>query len=210
MAAGVLTRQGFKQTGSSTATATPAYNGNLASAAALDVYRAVTSDPLAQSQAVICMGVTVPELSAKGQVLMLPIATGSEVKSAVQCPPVQTAATVARFRAEASGPITARTIVTEITPLPEERGTQRKIFSWAVTPDGRQYMQTGPGVWVPMADTMQPAATVTLPLSGPYRFETTNALNLSQLLGTLVFVGVGESWDDVRNLNKAAQHHTVQ
>jgi hypothetical protein len=94
--------------------------------------------------------------------------------------------------------------------LPEERGTQRKLFSWAVTPDGRQFMQTAPGVWVPMADTLQPAATVTLPLRGTYKFETTRGLDLSQLVGTLVFVGLGESWDDVRNLNKAAQHHTVQ
>lgn len=211
MVAGVLTRQGFKQTsGGGAATAASAYNGNLGTGAALDVYTGLTSDPLAQSKAVICMGVTVPELSAKGQVLMLPIATGTEVKSAVQCPPVQTASTVARFRAETSGPITARTIVTEITPLPEERGQLRRVYSWAVTPDGQQYMQTASGAWVPMAESMQAAATVTLPLSGTYRFETTKALNLSTFVGTLVFVGLGESWEDVRNLNKAAQHYTVQ
>lgn len=208
--AGVISRGGFKQTsGSSGTQADVAYNGDLGRANELSVLTGL-SNPLADSTAVICMGVTIPELSAKGQVLMRPIATGSAVQGVAQCPPVQTAATLARFRAQSSGPITARTIVAEVTPLDEERGQLRQVFSWAVTPDGRQYMQTAPNVWEAMTEPMRPVATVTLPSTGSYRLEVTRELDLSGLEGTLVFIGVGSSWAEVRDLNKAGQHTTVQ
>lgn len=210
MVAGVLSRGGFKQTsGSGSAQADSTYNGDLGRATALSVASGV-GDALTGSNAVICMGVTVPELSAKGQVLMRPIATGSAVEGVVQCPPVQTAATLARFRSLASGPISARTIVAEVTPLDEERGQVRQVFSWAVTADGRQFMQTAPNVWEPMAEPMQPVATVTLPSTGNFRLEVTRELNLVGLEGTLVFIGVGANWPDVRDFNKAGQHYTVQ
>jgi alpha-tubulin suppressor-like RCC1 family protein len=210
MVAGVLTRSGFKQTGGTNyVQAEQAYNGDLGRAGTLDVYSGVRN-VLAGSNAVICMGVTVPALSGKGQVLMRPIATGSEVQGVVQCPPVQTAATIGRFRAEASGPITARTILSFVNPLDEERGKPQRLFSWAVAPDGRQFMQTGPNVWEPMSEPMRPVATVVMPTSGSYRLEVTRDLDLSGLVGTLVFIGVGENWEDVRNLNKAGHHYTVR
>jgi hypothetical protein len=167
-------------------------------------------DPLSDTSVLICMGVTIPELSAKGQVLIRPIASGTAVQGVVQCPPVQTAVTISRFRVRASGPISARTIVAELDPLPEERGKLRQVFSWAVTPSGAQYMQTGPNQWEPMAEPMRAAASVALPVSGPYTLEVTRDLSLEPLAGTLVFIGVGESWDDVRNLNKAGHYYTVQ
>lgn len=208
--AGVLTRGGFKQTGGSSTTPAPsAYSGDLSRSGALDVYR-IQGDPLLNSNAVICMGVTVPELSGKGQVLMRPIATGTAVQGVVQCPPVQTAATIARFRSEVTGPITARTVTAVIDPLDEDRGKTRNIYSWAVAPDGRQFMQTGPNQWENMTEPMRPAATISVPVSGTHRHEVTRGLNLLGLQGTLVFIGIGQTWDEVRNQNKAGHHHTVQ
>jgi alpha-tubulin suppressor-like RCC1 family protein len=211
MVAGVLTRGGFKQTGGTGySQAEPTYSGSLGTSVTLRAYEDLTVDPLSSSAAVICMGVTIPELSAKGQVLMRPIATGTAVQGAVQCPPVQTAATIAEFRSEASGPMTARTIAAVINPQAHDRGKSLRVFSWAVAPDGRQFMQTGPNQWMPMTEPMQPAATITVPASGPYRLEVTQNMNLTGLEGTLVFIGLGQSWEDVRNLNKAGHHYTVQ
>ncbi len=210
MVAGTLARGGFKQTsGVGYVQADPAYSGDLGRAVALDVWSGV-GDVLTGTNAVFCMGVTVSELSSKGQVLMRPIATGSAVQGVVQCPPVQTGATISQFQVVSSGPITARTITALINPLIEDRGKVRKIFSWAVAPDGRQYMQTGPNLWEDMAEPMLPAATVTLPAAGTYRFEVTRDMNLGTLAGTLVFIGIGESWEDVRRLNRAGNYYKVQ
>jgi hypothetical protein len=205
---GAFGRNGFKQTGGNAyVQAESAYNGDLGRSGTLAV---VNEAVLQDSTAVICMGVTTPELSVKGQVLMRPIATGTSVQGVVQCPPVQTAATIAQFRSEASGPITARTIVAVINPLPEDRGRQRKVFSWAVAPNGRQYMQTGPNQWEDMTEPMKPAATITVPATGPFRLEVTKDMNLAGFVGTLVFVGIGESWEDVRKLNKAGHYYSLQ
>lgn len=206
MVSGVLSRGGFKQTGGAVP-AESVYAGPLQGAGDLAVIR----DALLEgSNVLICMGVTVPDLSAKGQALMRPIATGTAVPGVVQCPPVQTGATIARFRAQASGALNSRTIVAEIDPLPEERGQTRKVYSWAVTPSGRQYMQTGPNQWEDMAEPMRPVATITLPSSGPYRLEVARNLGLDQLAGTLVFIGIGESWEQVRDFNRAGHYYTVQ
>ncbi len=184
-----------------------AYNGDLGRSGPLSV---VPETVLQDSNALICIGITVPEMSAKGQVLLRPIATGSAVNFVVQCPPVQTASTIAQFRVNATGPITARNIVAQINPLPEDRGKVRRLFSWAVAPDGRQYMQTAPNQWEDMTDPMRSAATVTLPLSGAYNFEVTRGLDLTSLAGTLVFIGIGDTWEEVRSLNKAGQYYTVR
>jgi hypothetical protein len=208
MVAGSIGRGGFKQTGATGyVLAESAYDGVLENSGRLAV---VNDEVLSDSTAVICMGVTVPELSAKGQVLMRPIAVGTAVQGIVQCPPVQTAATIAQFRSEASGPISARTITAVINPLAEERGKTLKVFSWAVAPDGRQFMQTGPNRWELMTEPMQPTATITVPSSGPHRLEVTRNLDLTGLEGTLVFIGLGQNWEEVRNLNKAGHHYTVQ
>lgn len=210
MVSGVFSRGGFKQTGGTGyAQADKAFSGDLGRSGPLSVYSGV-GDPLTGSNAVICMGVTIPDLSAKGQVLMRPIATGTAVQGVVQCPPVQTAATIAQFRAEASGAITARSIAVVIEPLAEDRGKTLKLFAWAVAPDGRQFMQSGPDLWEDMAEPVRPAATVTLPASGSYRHEVARGLNLTGLEGTLVFIGLGQSWDEVRSLNKAGHPYTVQ
>jgi alpha-tubulin suppressor-like RCC1 family protein len=211
MVAGVLTRDGFKQTGGTGyGQAEAAYSGSLSTSGTLRAYEGLAVDPLAGSAAMICMGVTVPELSAKGQVLMRPIATGTAVQGNVQCPPVQTTATIAQFRSEASGPMTARTVTAVIHPLDADRGKVLKLFSWAVAPDGRQFMQTGPNQWVTMADPMQAAATITVPASGPYRLAVTNGLDLTGIEETLVFIGLGETWEQVRNFNKAGHYYTVR
>jgi hypothetical protein len=70
-------------------------------------------------------------------------------------------------------------------------------------------MQTGPNQWEAMTEPMQPAATITVPASGSYRLQVTRDLNLSALQGTLVFIGLGQNWEEVRNLNKAGHHYTV-
>lgn len=208
MIVGAIGRDGFKQTGGgSYVQAQSAYTGVLSSSGTLPV---VSTAVLEDSNALICFGATIPALSAKGQVLMRPIATGNAIQGIVQCPPVQTAATISQFVAEVTGPSTARTIVARIEPLPEDRGKTRKLFSWAVAPDGRQYMQTGPNQWEAMTEPMRPAATITVPAAGPYRLEVTRAMKLDQLLGTQVFIGIGETWEEVRGLNKAGHYYTLQ
>lgn len=210
MVAGVLSRGGFKQTGGTAyGPATQTYTGDLGRSGTLDIVGGV-GDVLTGTNAVICMGVGTTDMTAKGQVLMRPIATGSAVQGVVQCPPVQTGATNAQFLAEASGPITSRSITAVINPNAEDRGRSLKIFAWAVAPDGKQYMQTGPGQWAEMTEPMLPAAEVTLPASGSYRLEVTRNLDLSGLVGTLVFIGIGDSWEAVRNFNRAGQSYVVQ
>lgn len=71
-------------------------------------------------------------------------------------------------------------------------------------------MQTGPNQWENMTEPMRPAATISVPVSGTHRHEVTRGLNLLGLQGTLVFIGIGQTWDEVRNQNKAGHHHTVQ
>ncbi len=207
MVPGVITRGGFKQTGGSFVQAESAYTGVLGDSGTLSV---VARSALENSNAIVCVGVTVAELSAKGQVLMRPIATGDASRGVVQCPPVQTAATIAQFAVEASGPITERTIVARISPLTEDKGRARKAFSWAVAPDGKQYMQTGPNQWEDMTEPMKPAATISLPTSGVYSLEVTKNMKLDHLAGTLLFIGIGDSWDEVRGLNKAGHYYTVR
>lgn len=201
-------RGGFKQTGPTTA-AEANVTGTITTDSQYTVYEKSAADPLANSNAIICMGVTLPMLSAKGQVLMRTIATGDQVKSAVQCPTVQTAATTLIYTAQTSGPITSRTITATINPLPEHRNQTRNIYSWAIAPDGTQLMQTPTG-WLLMAEPMQAAKTVAVPAAGPVTLPITQDLDLSALVGTLVYVGMGSSWGEVRDLNMAGHYYTVQ
>ena len=97
-----------------------------------------------------------------------------------------------------------------IDPLAEDKGKAYKAFSWAVTPDGRQYMQTGPNTWEEMTEPMKPMATISLPIAGPYRLEVVRDSKLDHLAGTLLFIGVGDSWEEVRSLNKAGQYYTLR
>ncbi len=208
MAPVVFTRGGIKQSGPST-TAQPSLAGPLTAGSQLPVYGSDVTDPLVASNAIICVGVTIPELSAKGQVLMRPIATGDQLSGVTQCPTVQTAATLQRYTGTASGPLNARTLTASVDPLDEDRGQPRHLYSWAVTPDGRQYMQTAAG-WVPMTEPMQPVQSLTVPLSGRVSLTVTNGLDLSGLVGTLVYIGLGASWEEVRGLNKAGHYYTVE
>jgi len=204
-----FTRTGYKQTGPSAAAEASA-SGAITSGNQYTVYEKVGSDPLANSNAIICMGLALPGLSAKGQVLMRAIATGDQVKGVVQCPTVQTPATIQIYTAETSGPITAKTIIAMINPLAEHRGQVKNVYSWAVAPDGTQFMQTGPNNWSLMAEPMLPAMTVTVPATGSISLPVINGLDLSALPGTLVYAGMGSSWDEVRNLNQAGHYYTVQ
>ena len=208
--AGVFSRGGFKQTGGTTL-AEPSFSGELSVSGEQAVYRSGgDSDPLEGSTAVVCMAVTTTTLSAKGQVLVQPIAIGDGVSGVVQCPPVQTARTAQLYSPLASGPLEARTLVARIDPLDEDRGQERQIFSWAVAPNGQEFMQTGPNQWQEMREPMLPAMTLTVPASGVIELPVTDALNLSALAGTLVFVGLGSSWQQVRDNNQAGHYYTVE
>lgn len=208
---GTFTRAGFKQTGgTASSVAETAYSGPLAQSGTLDLSRGLAGDPLADSRALICTGVTVGELPAKGQVLMRPVVGGNATDGVAQCAPVQTPETARRFRSEATGPVTARSQRALIDPYAEERGLVRQVFSWAVAPDGRQYMPTAQNHWEPMSEPMRPAATLTVPMSGPVVLDVTRDRDLSGRVGTLVFIGIGENWGSVRSLNTAGHHHTVR
>lgn len=206
----IFGRSGYKQTGP-TITADPNVSGALAAGSLYTVYEKLSGDPLSDSNAIICMGLTLPALSAKGQVLMRPIATGDQLGGVAQCPTVQTDATNKMYVAEATGPITARTLVAAVNPLAEDRGQVRNVYSWAVAPNGTQFMQTGPNSWALMTEPMLPAMTsVTVPASGTITLPVLNGFNASDLVGTLVFVGMGTSWEEVRTLNKAGHYYTIQ
>lgn len=205
----VLSRGGFKQTGPTEA-ATPAFEGPLTSGAQFAAYSGLAGDPLAGSSAIVCMGVTVPELSAKGQVLMRPVANGDSLKGVTQCPTVQTPATLQLYRGTAAGGISNLTLSATITPQPEDRGKVRQVFMWAVAPDGAQYMQTGDNLWETMREPMVPLATLTVPASGDITVVAVRGVDLTRFAGTLVYVGLGASWTEVKQLNKAGHYHTVQ
>lgn len=205
----VLGRGGVKQTGPTTPAST-AYSGSINAGNNFAVYTGQTADPLNNSNAIICMGVTLPSLSAKGQVLMRPIATGTAVSGVQQCPTVQTAATTQLYRATTSGTIANLTLTAAITPQPEDRGQARNVYSWAVAPNGQQYMQTPTG-WTLMSEPMQAAASITVPANGDITLPVLNgSLDLSSLKGTLVYVGMGSSWTEVKQLNKAGHYYTLQ
>ena len=209
MVSGVFSRGGFKQTGGEVV-AEPVFSGNLGNSGEQLVYttRSGEPDPLENSKAVICMGVATPEMSAKGQVIMRPIATGSAVDGVVQCPPVQTARTVRLYSAQASGALSARTIRAQIDPLNEDRGRTMNIYSWAVAPNGQQFMQTGPDRWEAMREPMVPADTVSVPTAGTITLPVTRDLDLRTLAGTHVFIGLGQSWDEARH--RAGHYYTVE
>lgn len=206
-----LGRGGVKQTGPNTgAIPTASGSGAITAGNAFAAYTGINTDPLKGSNTFICMGVTVPELSAKGQVLMRPIANGDKNRGVTQCPTVQTAATMQLYRAAATGSITNLNLTASITPQPEDRGQLRNVYSWAVAPDGTQFMQTGPNQWAAMQEPMRPAMTVTVPQTGDVTLPVVSGINLSSIPGTLVYVGLGSSWAEVKMLNKAGHYYTVQ
>ena len=201
-------RSGFKQTGPGVVAEASAA-GTIATGNQYTIYEKVDADPLTNSNAVICMGISIPALSAKGQVLMRAIATGDQSNGVAQCPTVQTAATTQIYSAQINGPLAARTITATINSLDEDRGQVRNVYSWAIAPDGTQLMQTKNG-WALMAEPMEAAKTLTVPASGSVTLPITAAADLTTLAGTLVYVGLGSNWDEVKMLNKAGHYYTVQ
>jgi len=202
-------RSGYKQTGPGIA-AESSFSGAIGSDSQYTIYEKAGTDPLAGSNAVICMGITAPGLSAKGQAVTRMIATGNQVSGVVQCPAIQTAMTSQMYTSQVSGAITARTLTAIINPLNEDRGKVRNLYSWAVALNGQQLMQTGPNQWRAMAEPMQAAMSLTVPATGPISLPVIDAYDLSPLLGTLVYVGMGSSWEEVRSLNMAGHYYTVQ
>ena len=173
-------------------------------------YTGASVDPLQGTNAIICMGITLPELSAKGQVLVRAIATGDTPTGVAQCPTVQTEATTRLYRANATGGISNLTMDAVVTPQPEDRGQVRKIYSWAIAPDGRQLMQSETQGWVLMQETMDQAWTLTVPTNGDVTLPIVRGANLSGIAGTLVYVGMGSSWEEVKQLNKAGHYYTIE
>ena len=173
-------------------------------------YTGASVDPLQGTNAIICMGITLPELSAKGQVLVRAIATGDTPTGVTQCPTVQTEATTRLYRANATGGISNLTMDAVVTPQPEDRGQVRKLYSWAVAPDGRQLMQSETQGWLLMQETMEQARTLTVPATGDVTLPIVRGANLSGIAGTLVYVGLGSSWEEVKQLNKAGHYYTIE
>ena len=203
-----FSRGGYKQTGPTVPADTNA-SGPINGDDSYTIYEKSAADPLAGSNAIICMGITAPGLSAKGQVLMRAIATGSEINGINQCPTVQTEATMRMYAGHTAGPLTARTIAATVDPSDEDRSQVRNLYSWAIAPDGTQYMQTATG-WGLMSDPIQPVMTVMVPPTGAVNLQVLTAQDLSSLVGTLVYIGLGSSWEEVRSMNKAGHYYTVQ
>ena len=201
-------RNGYKQSGPTT-TSDSNVSGTIKSGDQYTVFASEPTDPLKNSNAVVCMGLTIPVLSAKGQAFMRAIATGDLVTGLVQCPTVQTPETIAKFVAQVSGPITSRTISANINPSADDRGQTLNVYSWAIAPDGSQFMQTPTG-WSVMTEAMEAAMTLTVPDAGPVVMPVIKDADLSAVSGTLVYVGMGLTWQLVRDLNMAGHYYTIQ
>ncbi len=209
MLPGCLVRGGFKQSGPNGG-CSPNTSGALQPGNDFAAYSGVAGDPTSDPNSVYCIGITTPSLSAKGQVLMRAVASGNAT-GVTQCPTVQTAATLQLYTGTASGSTSNRTVVAVIRPQPEDAGQIRNIYAWAVAPDGTQFMQTGENQWQLMSEPMQPAKTITVPADGsPVTLPVIAGANLSSLIGTLAYVGMGSSWTEVKSLNKAGHIWTVE
>jgi hypothetical protein len=58
---------------------------------------------------------------------------------------------------------------------------------------------------------VKPRMTVTVPADGsPVTMPVVQNLDLSTLVGTLAYAGLGSSWAEVKHLNKAGHYYTVQ
>ena len=141
---------------------------------------------------------------------MRAIATGDAPTGVAQCPTIQTEATTRLYRASATGGISNLTLDAVVTPQPEDRGQVRKIYSWAIAPDGRQLMQSETQGWVLMQETMEQARTLTVPANGDVTLPIVRGANLNGIAGTLVYVGLGSSWEEVKQLNKAGHYYTIE
>jgi alpha-tubulin suppressor-like RCC1 family protein len=202
-----LSASSFKVTGPSV-TASPIYSGPIRSGWTWTHRNFVIESDI------VCLGITFPSLAAKGMVLMRPIYTGNEYsRPVIVCPTVQTPMTAQLYQGQASGPLTAKNIVAQINPLTEDRGKVMNVYSWAVVSDGNRrvatYMQS-PAGWQALVEPVQPAMTVTVPASGPITLTVADGLDISKLPGTLFYVGLGSSWEEVKNLNRAGHYYTAQ
>ena len=83
------------------------------------------------------------------------------------------------------------------------------MYSWAVAPNGQQFMQTGPDRWEAMREPLLPAMrNVEVPVSGAIELPVTNSLDPRSLVGTQVYVGLGRSWDEAKH--RAGHYYTVE
>lgn len=197
------------------AIAEPIYSGGIHSGSTWTYRTPNHRDSLDIQNAIVCIGITFPRLAAKGMVLMRPIYNGVNFTPSTLCPTVQTPMTAQLYQGQASGPLTAKKIVAQINPLDEDRGKVMNVYSWAVAPQDNYYhlsmayMQTSAG-WRSMVGAVQPVMTVTVPASGPITLTVADGLDLSNLPGTLFYVGLGTTWDEVKNLNRAGHYYTAQ
>ena len=203
-------RTGAKQGPQTPCTPVASGDGVITAGNTFSAYTAASVDPLKGTNAIVCMGITLPELSAKGQVLVRAIASGDAPTGVTQCPTVQTEATTRLYRVNATGGISNLTMDAVVTPQPEDRGQVRKLYSWAIAPDGRQLMQSETQGWVLMQEPMEQAMTITVPAQGDVTLPIVRAVDLSGAAGTLVYVGLGSSWEEVKQLNKAGHYYTIE
>ena len=203
-------RTGAKQGPQTPCTPVASGAGVLSTGNTFTAYTDASVDPLQGTNAIVCMGITLPELSAKGQVLVRAIASGDTPTGVAQCPTIQTEATTRLYRASATGGISNLTMDAVVTPQPEDRGQVRKLYSWAIAPDGRQLMQSETQGWVLMQEPMDQALTLTVPTQGDVTLPIVRGVNLSGAAGTLVYVGLGSSWEEVKQLNKAGHYYTIE
>lgn len=208
-------RDGFQRTAPGTA-AVPIYSGPIRVGNSWSYpLENSASNGMWLENTVICMGITFPELAAKGMVLMRRIYASFFINKTelTQCPMVQTPMTAQLYQGQVAGPLTAKSIVARINPLDEDRGKVRNVYSWAVahfgTADTRVFMQTANG-WQPMVEPVQPAMTLTVPASGPVTLTVAEAADLSGQVGMHFYVGLGTTWDEVRLLNKTGLYYTLE
>lgn len=204
---------GFKQTGA-TAPAEAVYSGSIHLGSTWTYGQIDALQVLYNTNDIVCFGISFPALAAKGMVLMRQIYQNHDLHSISQCPPVQTPMTSQIYQGQASGPLNQRRIVAQINPLDEDRGKTMNVYSWAAFSDPISHsllgaMQTSTG-WAVMSNPLQAAMTLTVPASGPITLVVADGLDLSTMIGTRFFIGLGASWDEVKTLNRAGNYYTVQ
>ena len=203
-------RTGVKQGPQNPCTPTATGDGVISAGNTFTAYTGASVDPLKGTNAIVCMGITWPQLSAKGQVMVRAIASGDTPTGVAQCPTVQTEATTRLYRPIASGAVSNLNLDAVVTPQAEDRGQLRRVYSWAVKADGRQLMQSETRGWVEMQEPMEHAMVLTVPEQGDVVLPVVRGTDLSSMIGTLVYVGLGSSWEEVKQLNKAGHYYTIE
>ncbi|MBV8635368.1 MAG: fibronectin type III domain-containing protein [Burkholderiaceae bacterium] len=116
-------------------------------------------------------------------------------------------ATPASFSAAASGSDAALTLTATIKPASGDQGTLSNLYVAAVLPNGTLYVLSSAG-WLPYTGTVYPAVNNTM-LAASDSVLVIGAMNVTDLIDTVVFAGYGTSEADLLGSRKFGAIYTI-